>query len=29
MGLAGLVLISDEESEQLLLPKQWGSMTYR
>lgn len=24
MGLAGLVLISDEESEQLLLPKQWG-----
>lgn len=24
MGLAGLVLISDEESERLLLPKQWG-----
>ncbi|HIH5241837.1 TPA: multicopper oxidase CueO [Raoultella ornithinolytica] len=24
MGLAGLVLISDEESELLLLPKQWG-----
>jgi len=24
MGLAGLVLISDAESEKLLLPKQWG-----
>lgn len=24
MGLAGLVLISDEESERLLLPRQWG-----
>lgn len=29
MGLAGLVLISDEESERLLLPKLWGSMMYR
>ncbi|STT52562.1 multicopper oxidase type 3 [Klebsiella pneumoniae] len=24
MGLAGLVLIEDEESGRLLLPKQWG-----
>ncbi|WP_142503000.1 multicopper oxidase CueO [Klebsiella sp. 2680] len=24
MGLAGLVVITDEESEKLLLPKQWG-----
>lgn len=24
MGLAGLVLIEDEENGRLLLPKQWG-----
>lgn len=29
MGLAGTVLIEDEESGRLLLPKQWGSMMCR